>query len=148
MIKKILVATDGSDHARKTIELASDIALKYNAKIYLIHVVNEPKIPEGIVEWMREEHVRESPSYVYLQTAGRGIIEAAEREIRAKGLKEVESALDEGDPATRIIKFAKENGVDVIMMGSHGIGGVESLFLGSVSHKVCHLAHCTCVTVK
>jgi len=49
MIKKILVATDGSEHSDKVVELASDMALKYNAKIYLIHVVNEPKVPESVI---------------------------------------------------------------------------------------------------
>jgi len=149
MINKILVATDGSDHSNKVVDLASDMALKYNAKVYLIHVVNEPpKVPESVVELMRSEHIQEDPSYVYLQIAGRKIIEAAEKKCRAKGLKEIESVLVEGDPAHTIIKCAKENEVDAIVMGNHGVGSAESLFLGTVSSKVCHLAHCTCVTVK
>ena len=148
MIKKILVATDGSDHSDKVVELASDMALKYNAKIYLIHVVNEPKVPESVINLMRSEHIQESPSYVYLQVAGRKIIEAAENKCRAKGLKEVESVLVQGDLAQTIIECAKEKEVDAIVMGNHGVGAAESLFLGTVSSKVCHLAPCTCVTVK
>jgi nucleotide-binding universal stress UspA family protein len=49
MIKKILVPTDGSDHAKKAIEIASDLALKYGATICLLHVVSLPVIfHEGI----------------------------------------------------------------------------------------------------
>ncbi|NIO03304.1 MAG: universal stress protein [Proteobacteria bacterium] len=54
----------------------------------------------------------------------------------------------QGDPAERIIEFAREKSVDMIVIGSRGLGPVKGLFLGSVSTKVCHLADCTCVTVK
>lgn len=148
MIRKILVPTDGSEHGRKAVEYASDIALKYNAEIYLMHVVHETKIPEGLIEFMREEHVEESPSYVYLQTVGKKILGEAEEEVKEAGVKEVHSVVVQGDPAEQVIKFAKENGVDTVVMGSRGLGTLESMFLGSVSHKVSHLAPCTCVTVK
>lgn len=148
MIEKILVPTDGSDHARKTIEFASDIALKYNAKIYLMHVVHEPKVPEEIVEFVKEEHIQEPPFSVYLQRVGEKILGMAEKDVRERGAKDVHPVIIEGDPAERIIEFAKQNDVDMIVMGSHGLGRVESLFLGSVSNKICHLAECTCITVK
>lgn len=149
MIKKILVPTDGSDHARKAIEFASDIALKYKAKIYLLHVVtHEPKIPDSITELMGAEHIHESPSYVHLQIVGGKILKLAESEVRTRGVEKVDSVVVEGDPAKNIIDFAREEGVDMIVIGSRGLGGIKDLFLGSVSHKVSHLAHCTCVTIK
>jgi len=148
MIRKILVPTDGSDHARKAVEYASDLALKYNAEVFLIHVVNEPKVPEEIVQFMRNEHVEESPSSVYLQMVAKKIMGAAEKKVREKGVREVQSLVVEGDPAEGIIEFAQKSGIDMIVMGSRGLGKLESLFLGSVSNKVCHLADCTCVTVK
>ena len=148
MIKKILVPTDGSKHAEKATEYALDIAAKYNAKLYLMHVVSEPKVPEGFMEFLRDEHVAESPAYVYLQTMGKKILGKAEEEVKARGLREVRSVAVEGDPAERIIEFVKENDVDMIIMGSRGLGSVQGLFLGSVSSKVCHAADCTCVTVK
>jgi nucleotide-binding universal stress UspA family protein len=148
MVKKILVATDGSGHARKAVAYATDIASKYKAKIYLMHVVQEPKIPEGIIEFVKDEHIQESPTYVYLQTLGEKILGAAEREVRETGIDEVESVVTQGDPAERILEFAKQNAIDMIVMGSRGLGKVESLFLGSVSNRVCHLAESTCVTVK
>lgn len=54
----------------------------------------------------------------------------------------------QGDPAQEIIEFSRKNSIDMIVIGSRGAGTVETLLLGSVSHKVCHLANCTCVTVK
>jgi nucleotide-binding universal stress UspA family protein len=53
-----------------------------------------------------------------------------------------------GDPVEEIIQFAKNNDIDMIVIGSRGLGKIKGLLLGSVSSKVCHLAECTCVTIK
>ena len=54
----------------------------------------------------------------------------------------------EGDPAGRILDTAKNGGADLIVLGSRGLTDVASLLLGSVSHKVLHLAPCACLMVK
>ena len=139
MLNKILIATDGSDHARKAIEYASDIAAKYKATVYLIHVVPPVgSLPEVDVQKIQDNQ----------QKIAKEIIEEAEREIKKKGFESYQSTILQGNPAQEIIEFARKNSVDMIVMGSHGAGKVEMLMLGSVSNKVCHLADCTCVTVK
>jgi len=148
MVKKILVATDGSDHARRTIELASDMAVQDGAALYLLHVVSETEIPEEVLKYIRVEKFEEPPERVYLHKVGEGIIAAAEKEARDKGVEEVQSTVVQGDPAEVIINFGREKGVDMIMLGSRGLGQVKGMLLGSVSNKVCHVADCTCVTVK
>ena len=140
MIKKILVPIDGSDHAEKAIEYACDLALKYKATVYLIHVVSPlPSIPDDnalqTIEASQELFAKE-------------ILEKASRELKKKGVGNFQSVVLYGDPAHGIVEFARKNGVDIILMGSRGAGRVKTLLLGSVSHKVCHLAECTCVTVK
>lgn len=139
MLKKILIATDGSDHARKAIGHASDIAAKYKASIYLIHVVP----PLHIVAEVDVKKLQDNQQKIAKQ-----IIEEAEREVKKKGVESYQSTILQGQPAREILDFARENNVDMIVMGSHGAGKVEMLMLGSVSNKVCHLADCTCVTVK
>jgi len=146
MMKKILVATDGSDHAKKAIGFACEIASQNSGTIYLIHViplvrfssqVGWPYAPGEVgsfMDWMRRE--------------GEEIIKQAEKEAEAKGVKAVQSYLLEGDPASEILQFAKKNDVDMVVMGTHGGGSAETLLLGSVSHKISHLCTCTCVTVK
>ncbi len=140
MIKKILVPIDGSDHSRKALQYASDIASKYKAIVYLLHVVAPlPSIPyEDIVEEMRESQER----------FAKKILGEAVRKIKKKGITNFQSTMLHGDPARGIVDFAKRNDIDMILMGSRGAGGLQSLLLGSVSHRVCHLADCTCVTVK
>ena len=140
MLKEILVPTDGSTHARKAIEFASDIALRYKATVHLIHVISPlHSIAEGYVDQQIEDHQRK---------VAKEIIEEAEKEVKKKGVESYQSTIVRGNPAQEIIEFARENDVDMIFMGSRGAGKVEMLMLGSVSHKVCHLADCTCVTVK
>ena len=56
MIKKILVPTDGSGHAEKAVNYASDLALKYDAGLYLMHAVQESKIPDGFEEFLKAEY--------------------------------------------------------------------------------------------
>ncbi len=140
MLKRILVATDGSDHARKAIGYACDIASKYDAAIYLIHVISLPPTThsEAFFEPLRD-HARK---------AGEDIIRKAEKDARKKGIKNVQISLVDGDPTSEILKYAEENDVDMIVLGSRGLGKLGMLMLGSVSHKVCNIAQRTCVTVK
>jgi nucleotide-binding universal stress UspA family protein len=53
-----------------------------------------------------------------------------------------------GDPAKEILSVAAEEHADIIIMGRRGMGDLAGLLLGSVSHKVSHLAECACLTVK
>ena len=63
-------------------------------------------------------------------------------------MNEVCAKVVQGDPAEMIINYTREKGVDMIVLGSRGLGQIRGVFLGSVSSKVCHAADCTCVTVK
>jgi nucleotide-binding universal stress UspA family protein len=139
LIKRILVATDGSDHANKAIEIASDIAQKYDATIVLLHVVD--------LLTQRRMALYAEDVGGYFREAGVRILREAEKEVREKGVKSVESRLIEGDPTQEILEFARKNQVHMIVMGRRGTSPLETLLLGSVSQKVCHLAESTCMTV-
>jgi nucleotide-binding universal stress UspA family protein len=147
MIKKILVATDGSEHAEKAIDYACDVGLKYGAMVYVLHVVNKSGITKRLLGLI-EEHRKVKNVDVLLKQIGERIIGAAKNEVEKKGLKKVHLLLIEGDPAESIIKVAQKKRVDLIVMGSRGLGNLEGVFLGSVSHKVCNLADCSCMTIK
>lgn len=148
MIKKVLVATDGSDHAKKAIDYACDLALKYDAEVYLLYVIYKSGVPKSLLKVIEAHRIEKTPEHAILKEIGDRIIKMAERECRERGVKNFQSSIIEGDPAQAIIEFAREKGVDMIVMGSRGLGNLEGVFLGSVSHKVCNLAHCTCLTVK
>ena len=142
MIKNILVPTDGSDHAKKAIEFACDLASKYKAMLYLVHVIPPLiPIPEVGTDVLGQWEVTH-------QRFAKQIIEQAESDVKKKNVESYQSAILKGSPAQEIVEFAKKNKVDMIVMGSHGHGKAGILLLGSVSNKVCNVAECTCITVK
>ena len=141
MTKKILVPVDGSEQARKAIDFAANLAKQNDATIHLLHVYKLPIIPEGMGEYVISDRIE-------LQALGDRIISVAQDEVRNKGGHHIEATVMEGDPAERIIAYAKDHDVDVIVMGSRGLGSFKGLLLGSVSNEVSHRADRTCVIVR
>jgi nucleotide-binding universal stress UspA family protein len=141
MTKKILVPVDGSDQALKAIDFAANLAKQDDATIHLLHVYKLPIIPEGMGEYVISDRIE-------LQALGDQIISVAQDEVRKKGGQDIEATVMEGDPAERIIAYAKDHDVDMIVMGSRGLGSFKGLLLGSVSNKVSHRADRTCVIVR
>jgi nucleotide-binding universal stress UspA family protein len=174
MINKILAATDGSDHARKAVELAAEIATKFDASLLLIHIFLRGPLPAELRHLAEVEHLIKRSNQksstnlgfrdalVILQNdpddavearnaveaIGRQIVEGAARLAREKGVQEVRTITDYGSAADCISDIAKREGVDLIVMGSRGLGEVKGLLVGSTSHKVAQLAACACLTVK
>jgi nucleotide-binding universal stress UspA family protein len=85
---------------------------------------------------------------IELQTLGDQMIAVAQDKARKKGVQHVEATVMEGDRAERIIAYAKDHDVDMIVVGSRGLGSFKGLLLGSVSNKVSHRADRTCVIVR
>lgn len=147
MFKHILCAVDGSDHARKAAEVASELAEKFGAALTFLTVTKELKVTEEIKRFMQVEHLTGSPQYVLDEMTERVLDEAKEM-ARRHGIKTPKTEVKTGNPARAIITFAERSKADAIVMGSRGLGDIEGLLLGSVSHKVSILAKCTCITVK
>ncbi len=130
VLRKILIATDGSETAEKAAGFGIQIAELSGAKIYAVYVINTTpyySIPLDQV-WSKEV-------YEQLEKMGNEITSDVEKTAKAGGL-EAESLVLKGNPAERIVNFAEEQNVDMIVVGSHGIGGFERLVIGSVSEKV------------
>jgi nucleotide-binding universal stress UspA family protein len=148
MVKKILVATDGSSHAKKAVAFAGDFASRYDASVKLVHVVQEDRMPDEMKELFEVEHLEKPPKRAYMETVGKKILEDAKKELSGKGIKDIELVLLVGDAPEEIVAFAKKENIDVIIIGNKGFGKIKELLIGSVTHKVFHAAHCTCITVK
>jgi nucleotide-binding universal stress UspA family protein len=144
-ISKILVAYDGSDHSKRAAELAVALALKWKAELYLVHVLEERKVPEGFKKYAKVEDV--SP-LDYFELVNKQLLEPAASRARAAGVRKVESISLRGDPANQILRAARDNNVDLIVLGDRGLGKFSRTFLGSVSAKVLLYAKCPCITVK
>ena len=134
MFKKILIATDGSEHAKHALNYAVESAVKWGAKLIILTVVppisplvysskyNAPYIPE-LMDNHRESHQR--------------ILSEAANIVKNKQLDiEVVTRLEEGRPSNVIVEIGKEEDIDLIVMGSRGLGGITGWVLGSTSRHV------------
>lgn len=151
MIRKILVAIDGSEHAWKALDLASELAKGHQAELIVLHVLAHEPVPEALRTYAEVEGLpveEEAARFRYGRTLGDALTREAQDRARAGGVAAVEARTAEGKPATVIVETAKAERADMIVMGSRGLSEPRALLLGSVSHKVAHLAPCTCVTVK
>jgi nucleotide-binding universal stress UspA family protein len=142
VLKQILIATDGSESAKKAASFGVKIAGLSGAKVYAVYVIDITpyySIPLDQV-WPKDV-------YEQFEKMGYEITVDVEKTTTAAGL-EAESIVLKGDPAERIVNFAEERNVDLIVVGSHGIGGFERLVIGSVSEKVVRHAKIPVLVVR
>jgi len=150
MIERILVATDGSDHAAKAVEFAADLAVKYGAHLIVLHAVSDwgsGRVPDELAAYEKAEHMHVTERDIRVGIANE-ILHRAEAAARAEGADDLDVMLVDGRASKAILETAKARNVDLIVLGSRGLGDAQSLLMGGVSHKVSHLAPCTCITVK
>ena len=147
MFKTILVAVDGSDHALKAVDIAADLAQKYDAQLVLLSVFKHLSSLESTHSLVRSDKELGSAEAT-LRDLAKDAVKTAKERAKERGVQKLESSTKEGRPARTIVAFAKEKGADAIIMGSRGLGDVTGFMLGSVSHKVSALAECTVITVK
>lgn len=147
MIKGILVATDASPASNKAIDLAADMAAKYGARLDLLHVIREMQLPEELRNMAEVEKLVGSRSDV-MQFVAKKILEDGEVRAKAQGATDVHTQIADGDPATAILEHAAQNQVELIVLGTRGLGPIRSMMLGSVSRKVSNLADVHCLIVR
>lgn len=148
MIKMILVPIDGSDHAFKALDFASDLADKYKASLLLLYVVTKHELPESVRRFAETEHMEGPSNWIYNEVVAKNIVLEGEKRAQAKGVRSIETAIRDGDPAKMIVKVAGSKDADLIVMGTRGLSDLQGLVMGSVAHKVNHVAPCTVVTVR
>jgi len=150
MFQKILIAVDGSEHAKRAVEVGADLAAHYGAGVVLLHVMEEigsNRVPEGLEYIEHVEHVRITERDVLMRVA-RDVVEAAGAHCRSQGVQQVHEQVVVGNPREAIPRAAAEHGADLIVMGRRGLGRLADLLLGSVSHRVTQTADCACLTVQ
>ena len=143
MYKKILVACDGSLYARKAIEVSADIAQRYKSELTVITVIQHPLNGFGMfsVEELGPE------AYEILKKKGNNIIREAKEQLKDHDVNS-NYVLEYGNPGDTIVRYAKKNSFDLIVVGSHGYGEIMAHMLGSVSDRVNHHAHCSVMIVR
>ena len=138
MMKNILVPVDGSEGADRAIEQAVTLAKICGAKLNFLYVAN---INQLAINAVLSDAILDS-----VTKAGNVVLDRA-MEMVPEGI-EKESFSDTGSPAVVVLDFAETNDIDLIVMGSRGLGPLKGLFMGSVSSFVVTHAACPVMIVK
>lgn len=147
MLKQILVATDASPASNRAINLAADMAGKFDATLHLLYAIRDMQLPPELKKMAEVEKIAGARSDV-LDFVGRKILSDAEARAIRRGAGTVKTALEHGDPATVILRYAKRRKVDLIVLGTRGLGQVKGMLMGSVSRKVTNLSDINCLVVR
>ena len=173
MIKNIVVAIDGSDHASNALSMAIDLASKYEAKLILVHVLTHDHPTQDFARMAEVENLLEpkqpnvsSEKDTFSAVAqfiggkkgdkegrviallGEQIIKNASKIAKRASVTHVTSEIRVGDYANCILEVANKADADIIVMGRRGLSNLKGFVTGSVSHKVSQRAECSVLTVK
>ena len=137
MLEKVVLAVDGSAPSDRATAVAADIAKGFGSELIVINVRETEIFWRGAVELETPDEASE-------------LVDETVRRLKDAGISargEVHPAIY-GRAARVILELASEEGADLIVLGSRGLSDLAGLVLGSVTHKVLHLAHCPVLVVR
>ncbi len=140
-IKKILYPTDLSEYALYALPYATELAATYRATLCLLYVVDNYLIgapgagfagqPEDLLHKVKESGIKNLENLV-----------SQIKEVEA------ESAVLIGTPHVEIVRYAREQDIDLIVLATHGRKGIAHALIGSVAEKIVQMSPCPVLTVK
>jgi nucleotide-binding universal stress UspA family protein len=139
MYDNILVPTDGSTASEGAVDHAIELAKQYDATLHVLYVVDSGVYSslevgsEIVVEALREE--------------GKKAVGDVRSKAESAGI-EVETVVQTGLAHRSIVDYVRDEGIDLVVMGTHGRTGVGRFLLGSVAEKVVRTADAPVLTVR
>lgn len=137
MFETVVIATDGSASARRAVDVALDLADRFDADVHALYVVDESDV-DGSPETLREE-MRDA-----LEDAGEDALE----KVSDRTDRDVTTVVRSGKPATQICRYVDEVDADMIGTGTRGRHGEHSFLLGSVAEAVVRRCPAPVLTVR
>ena len=141
-MKKVLIPTDFSECSQRAVQYGLAVAEKFQAKPYIIHVWELPMTGSILP-------VDPYPEMVFTeeQKAAKERLTRLTDELKTHGI-DAEAIFAFGKAYVEIVKAAADLEADLIVLATHGRGGISHLLLGSVAEKVVRLAPCPVLTVR
>ena len=142
-IKKILVPVDFSDGSAYICLKAGAIAKLFKSELYLIHVVENKGTHFIVVPESKDSSLPVNE----IEMAAEDLLSELRQTIRNGVEIDTNTFVSEGSIEEEIIKFSKENAIDLIIMGTHGTSGYKELFMGSNAQRVVTLSDIPVLTI-
>ena len=147
MIKKILVATDASAASNRAVSMAAYMAGCHDAELLILHVIRDMQLPTLVKKAPELEDFANAREDILRQVAENILNEAQVRAGKGGAIK-IQTAIGSGDPASSVIGFAKRRNIDMIVIGTRGLGKIKEVLMGSVSRKIANSAEANCLIVR
>lgn len=175
MFKSVVLATDGSDHAKRAAAIAAEIAASFKARLTVVTVLPRsmsledieaapqarrlPRDSKDLIrrihESLRDTRTIDVDVHQYIpampsikEALAEVILDEAEALASRKKAGKITRVIDHGDAATQILKQARKAKADLIVMGTRGLGNFRGLLIGSVSNSVINQSKSAVLTVK
>jgi universal stress protein A len=143
-IKNILVATDFSEPSDAALSYGRALARHFDAGFHLLHVVENVA-----AQAYGDGYIAAPPSMqAELEDSARKLLEALLIDNDDQPLRSTPVIMRSGTPAAAIVDYAREHGIDIIVMGTHGRQALAHLLMGSVAERVVRTAPCPVLTVR
>ncbi|HKL04941.1 MAG TPA: universal stress protein [Roseovarius sp.] len=175
MTSHILVATDGSEVAENAVDLAAELAAKFDVPLTIGHILHFGRPPEELARMAHVEHLVETvrdksgvdfpnvpdsmiklfddsrpgeDSARIVTLIGDEILKRGAERAKELGASQVSTRSGQGDTADAILDMAEDVGADMIVIGHRGLGRMRRMMIGSIAQKVVQQADCTVVSVR
>jgi len=142
-VQKILFPIDFASHFESLVPWVSTFAEKFGATVYVLFVTQDLSnfstffVPHGNIQSFQEEAVNSARKKM-----------AGTAQEFFKGFPKLETRVDIGSPAEKILELVKKEKIDMIIMGAHGRKGLDRAIFGSVADKVVASAPCPVLTIR
>jgi len=141
--ERIAVAVDGSETAARALEVAIDLAKRYDGELLVVSVAPLPPVFSSPHEPLVPAAVPESPAPAY-----RELIDRAVASARRAGLSRVQGVCEEGVVVDELLSQVREHRSDLLVVGSRGLSAAKRFVLGSVSEALVTHAPCPVLVVR
>jgi nucleotide-binding universal stress UspA family protein len=144
-LKNVLVATDFGEASQTALTYGRDLARTFGATLHVLHIVEDifARATEGEGSSPSLAEVQRLVEDAARQQLDAVVLDADRRELAARAMLRTSTT-----PAHAIVSYAKDAGIDLIVMGTHGRGALARLFTGSVAERVVRTAPCPVLTVR
>jgi nucleotide-binding universal stress UspA family protein len=145
MFKTILFCTDFSENSHYAFTYALDLAKNYKSSLLILHVTSPPVFPEQLSIYLSPDKLLE------LKKSLKDEVNHLLKENYLKKMphfKNFRVIFKEGEPFVEIIRMAKKEPADLIVMGTHGRTGLDYVFFGSTAEKVVRKSPCPVLTIR